>query len=100
MAVTLNMSPTTNTLAHNIQFMNAGVNVGNLAPGAASVFTCTFDQVWLVVIPPGINNQITPGNFATNPGDIAIIQTPPAGGAGVDVCYAPANGAQTRVHFQ
>lgn len=98
MSVSLNMSPTSNTLAEVIQFVNAGANVGQLAPGEAQVFSFTFDQITIIRIPPATYTQIPIATLATNPGDVTTIQAPPAG-PGVDVCYA-SPGYQRTVNFR
>lgn len=95
----LNVSPTSNGLAVQVSLLNNGAIQATLAAGAANVLTVGFNQLMLVNpgLPPVVRNQVTPGNFASNPGDIAIIEN--AAGGGVNVSYAPPGGHAQVVHF-
>lgn len=98
--LTLNQSPTSNTLPVRINLLNNGHVQAVLDPDDAAVVNATVDQVRLINGPhaPVVLNQQTPGVFACNPGDITIIERGVPGG--VDVSYAPPGGHAQRVHFQ
>jgi len=95
----LNASPTSNSLAVRVALLNNGAIQATLNPGDASALTVAFNQLMLVNPghPPVVRNQQTAGNFASNPGNIAIIENGPAGA--VDISYAPPGGNAQVVRF-
>lgn len=98
MAVTLQSTPTTNTCAVQIAFLNAGAMVASLPPGGAQTLTITFDQIGLFnpPHPPVIRTQNPVAALAVPVGDIAYVST--SGGATL-LKHAPPNGVEQTIRF-
>lgn len=97
--INLNQSPTKNALDARINLCNNGVVTAVLDPGGADVINAMFDEVRMLNPPhmPHQYHQLTPGVFASNPGDITIIERLPNG---VAVSFGPPGAPAQNVRFQ
>jgi len=99
--LTLNSSPTSNTLNCQVKLLSADGTQATLDAGGAANLSVSFNQVALITPghAPVVRTMAGGANVRSNPGDIAIIR---AGGIAntVVVSWAPRNGNAQTATFQ